>query len=195
LIIQSFILKNWEENVNIKDENGDLLTHVLVHFAFQLDPEMKDDDRLTIIDQILELFVRYHLDINATDVHGNTALHLAIIKNVSIRTNSRYLPKRREFATEEQLTNIHHAIDEGIFLRKFVSTLLEQELRPNVNALNKAGKSPLQLALETMQIDIAILLVEKGADVNTIHESCVPWWDVLSNEEIWTTKVNCLQSC
>jgi len=93
--------------------------------------------------EIVELLITNGADVNLTNSHGDTALHLALLHENIIK---------KRFIYDNQFNTFKLLIDKGA----------------DVNIQNKDGNTPLHLALNDFEknLEIVKLLIDKGANVN-----------------------------
>uniref|UniRef100_A0A2C9KQ85 Uncharacterized protein n=1 Tax=Biomphalaria glabrata TaxID=6526 RepID=A0A2C9KQ85_BIOGL len=137
-------------NVNVR--NKEMLTALMI----AIDKNQKD---------IVERLLKAGANVNDTDSEGNTSLMRAVVKEETIMSyekNGFYFYNKKSVLVKKGLKD-SDALE--------IVTLL---LRSNadVNVLNNRQESALNIALRRHTGDVAKLLVQNGADVNSYAVSC-----------------------
>uniref|UniRef100_A0A915B8B1 26S proteasome non-ATPase regulatory subunit 10 n=1 Tax=Parascaris univalens TaxID=6257 RepID=A0A915B8B1_PARUN len=117
--------------------------------------------RLDVVRYLISLPL---VDVNATNTNGQTALHYAASKNHPIIL-SLLLKNGANVNAQDRYhaTPLHRAASQGH--QKIVSLLLANpQLR--IDVTDSSGCSPLHLAVEEHREDVALALVERGANLN-----------------------------
>ena len=127
-------LLSCKPNLKIKDISG----RTPIHYLFvKLNQEFQTNPLLDPISSLSKLMEFGDVDIEDTDIYGNTPLHYAIMRGSTIS----------------------------------VLTLFAKKV--DINKKNKEGNSPLAYALMFKQPNIAILLIQQGAVIDTYAKMLV----------------------
>ena len=153
-------------DLNAPDKEGRRPLHLA---AFVVDPE------------ITEVLVELGAEINATDNKGRTALHWVVSdtlktinkdisnKEKKIETLKVLLNKNADPNQPDNLgrTAVHEAAAYGYMEEiKLIKKLKPKKFKDAINATDKAGNTPLHLAIYNRRIDMSEWLLENGADPN-----------------------------
>jgi ankyrin repeat protein len=111
--------------------------------------------------EIIALFLKAGMDVNAQGKHGETALMIAAVYNKKENVNQ----------LMAQGAQVNAKNNEGYTALMFIASQGNQEMAEllikkgaDINAQNNYGETPLMLAALNDHIDMVRLLLEKGAD-------------------------------
>ncbi|KHN88329.1 26S proteasome non-ATPase regulatory subunit 10 [Toxocara canis] len=115
------------------------------------------------LDVVRYLATLPHVDVNMANSNGQTALHYAASKNHPMIA-SILLESGADVNAQDRYraTPLHRAASQGH--QKIVSLLLAAP-KLRIDITDSSGCSPLHLAIEERRQDVAIALVEKGANL------------------------------
>ncbi|MHC4509128.1 MAG: ankyrin repeat domain-containing protein [Planctomycetota bacterium] len=185
-------------DVNVKDEAGDTPLHhvarLVRHNDFRLAAELArrgadvnatNNQRQTPLHVALEggsahhipfRLLRYDVNVNAKDVNGKTALHLAAQRAAEspewgrVNVLSRICAKGADvnLTDSKGQAALHIACDyEG---QVAIRTILRRATAVNVNVVDRNNVTPLHIAARRGQTDICKTLINSGAAVNLRDE-------------------------
>uniref|UniRef100_A0A4W5MRX9 NF-kappa-B inhibitor alpha n=1 Tax=Hucho hucho TaxID=62062 RepID=A0A4W5MRX9_9TELE len=164
----------WKEQVS---EDGDTLLHLaIIHEAKDCarkmielscnEPILPTPLHLAVITEqaeIVERLLKAGCDPTLVDDSGNTALHIACRKG-SLTCFS-VLTQTQGCSTQEPVNCLHLVSIHGFL--SLVESLVD--LGADIDAQEQCnGRSPLHLAVDLQNLDLVLLLVSKGANVNSL---------------------------
>ncbi|XP_023317606.1 uncharacterized protein LOC111694286 [Trichogramma pretiosum] len=160
----NFLLKK-KSLIHIKNNEGETILHIISKTSED------NDEILKCIMNVMEMPVNF---INEPDRHSNTALHLACMLDCLIITKLLLsLGADPSLRNNEEHTIVHiislHSPDDTELLQLVLS---ENQYKKSlkIDTRDKVGNRPIHLALKTEQRGIAMILVAKGADVNSVNK-------------------------
>ncbi|CAB0028309.1 unnamed protein product [Trichogramma brassicae] len=130
-----------------------------------------DDDLVNIFFKIIEK-THQTVQVNAQDNEGNTALHLALSLHDNKKEAESLLRKgaNPNLANAEGLTPLHiicHRYRDDDLAGLFFKINKELDQPVQVNAKDKKGRTPLQLAVSHLMPDMVNVLLNNGADLSS----------------------------
>ncbi|CAB0029428.1 unnamed protein product, partial [Trichogramma brassicae] len=145
-----------------------------------------------VVDDFLEFFFRINdemqkmVRVDAQDVLGRTPLHLALEFNN--KEAIKLLLKRGaspNIANEDGLTPLHLICNDCHDAHELAEIFFDTEVNQlvEVDARDKLGQTPLQVAVSRGHKNLARLLLTKGADPNIADDyGLTPWHSICSGE-------------
>lgn len=122
-----------------------------------------------------EALLRHGANPNAKNMHGGTALHQAASQG-AVKVMELLLANRAEVnaATNDGYTPLHGAVSYGKIgaRRSAVELLLKTGANANAKT-SRDGETPFHKAISRGDVEIVKLLLDYGADVNTVSKSGV----------------------
>lgn len=160
----------------------DIVNYLIQHGAVvRKNPELLHIAAEKLCQEVIQILLENHCDIDATNHHGYTALHIVLFKFLP-ESYPKFSHKKLCMVVEMLLnagadinaktidgkgnTPLHIAAESGSL--KIIQLLLAN--KANVNLGNKIGVKPVHIATRECHIDVLSLLLENGAQVNTENE-------------------------
>ena len=153
LSMQKHLIQNEKANVEIRNKEGKTPLHIAVEFYE--DNEVSKELIKTLLKNGANLEARTRIGLTPLELafwmNNNKAFDFLISQGADIYTHSRFTSH----------TLLHRAAVKSAIPK--IKLLLDHDL--DINARDEHGNTPLHLAIMTDQIEAALYLIKKGADI------------------------------
>ncbi|XP_046555494.1 uncharacterized protein LOC124264760 [Haliotis rubra] len=160
-----------DNNATVNSVDNNLKTPL--HYAASLTPTSKDD--LDAQSNSIGALLSQNVDVSLQDAHGNTAIHIAAIKNISSSIFEKLLKKA------EHVQHIDYISVLKYLMGPKASTInICKLLKYHPETIHSDGESFLQIALATgSPFEVVRLLMERKASDMSVNWECISLRDAL----------------